>query len=207
MDFLAAGLRPTERRRLLIGLALSLSCHLLFFGLAEHHRIAHAPRAALPLIVALQPGKATNPVSKIAPLGAGSSPIVSTPPRRTTPSAARAPSAITPEETHQAGAGSTASHLPDAAGLLDAARRQLDSESRRRMLDPMFAPPEVSARVRRTDAFERALGTGTQRVEQLADGSVRITTANGRQHCLQPIPEVVARGLPQAPISTPTNCP
>lgn len=207
MDFLAAGLRPTEGRRLLIGLALSLSCHLLFFGLAEHRRIAHAPRAALPLIVALQPGKARVPASETGRQVAGSAPVVPAPPRRTTPVSARAPSATTPEETHQAGAGSTASHLPDAAGLLDAARRQLDSESRRRMLDPMFSPPEVSARVRRTDAFERALGTGTQRVEQLADGSVRVTSANGRQYCLQPMPEVVARGLPQPPISTPTNCP
>lgn len=75
------------------------------------------------------------------------------------------------------------------------------------MLDPMFAPPPAPSRPPPTAALARALAPDTQRVEQIADGMLRITAANGRQYCLQPIPEVISRGLPQAPSSVPTNCP
>lgn len=206
-DFPAARLRPTEQGPLLVGLAVSLSCHLLLFGLAEHPRIAHAPRAALPLIVALQPETTAALVSETVPRVTASFPATSPPQRRATPSAVRAGASMRSEKAPQPEYGNRESRLPDAAGLLDAARRQLDAESRRRTLDPMFSPPQAPTRPHQTDALERALGTGMPRVEQLADGTVRVTGANGRQHCLQPIPEVVARGLPQAPISTPTNCP
>ncbi len=74
------------------------------------------------------------------------------------------------------------------------------------MLDPMFAPPPAN-RPMTPSVLARALAPGTQRVEQLADGMLRVTASNGRQYCLQAIPEVASRGLPQPPTSVPTNCP
>lgn len=74
------------------------------------------------------------------------------------------------------------------------------------MLDPMFVPPPAHHPTT-PGVLARALVPGTQRVEQLTDGMLRMTASNGRQYCLQAMSEVASRGLPQPPTSVPTNCP
>lgn len=199
---------PTERHRLAVGLALSLACHLLLAVGGPPPSTRSAPRDMPPLTVVWRPpsliAAAPNPTPRPA-YPALSAPSKHPYPRsitRTTP-ATTSGNAIAPRiELAIAAPGK-----PDAASLLEQARQQIASENRRQMLDPMFSPPPATGRPSAAGSLARALAPGALHLEQLTDGMVRVTAANGRQYCLQPTPEIVSRGLPQAPTSLPMNCP
>lgn len=207
---LAARLQPAERRRLGAGLALSLLCHVLIFGLAWRIRPLPPPPLAKQLLVVewrpAVPGARREAASHRDVADIPASPV---PPRPV-----HSPVAKPPSDTHPAPTGAAYAILrpgggdrpSDATALLDSARRHLDAESRRRMLDPMFAPPAPPTPAVAPNALARALAPQEQSFDQAA-GIVRVTTANGRQYCLQAMPEAVARGLPLPPTSVPTNCP
>ena len=201
-------LPPTELRRLAAGLALSLACHLLLLAVGGHPpSTRRAPHDTSPLIVAWRSPSliavAPNPTSRPAP------PTLSAPSKPLYPSITRTAPATTPGNAiaPRTELAIAAPGKLDAANLLEQARRQIASENRRQMLDPMFTPPPTIGRPSATGSLARALAPGALHLEQLADGMVRVTAANGRQYCLQPTPEIASRGLPQAPTSVPMNCP
>lgn len=211
-SFPALCLPPTELHRLAAGLALSLAYHLLLLAVGGHPPSSRrASRDTPPLIVAWRPTSSAAATPRTAPRAVDSAP--SAPVQRPSSNNTRAPLAVaprsllTPERTQGAETESTAPSRPEAARLVDQARQQIVTESRRQMLDPMFAPPPLANLPTTPSALARALAPGEQRIERLADGMVRVTASNGRQYCLQAIPKVASRGLPAPPTSVPMNCP
>lgn len=93
----------------------------------------------------------------------------------------------------------------DTLAMIARGKADIDADSRRQMLDPMFA---AAARQPTTvTPLERATAARAQTVEQLAGQLVRVTTADGRRYCLQGLPEAATRDIPTPVLSIPMNCP
>jgi hypothetical protein len=94
---------------------------------------------------------------------------------------------------------------PDTQAMIERGKADIEAASRRQMLDPMFAPAARHAVA--ATPLERATAGRAQRVEQLAGGLVRVTTADGRRYCLQDLPEAATRDIPTPVLAVPMNCP
>jgi hypothetical protein len=93
----------------------------------------------------------------------------------------------------------------DTQAMIARGKADIEADSRRQMLDPMFA---AAARQPATvTPLERATAARAQTVEQLAGQLVRVTTADGRRYCLQGLPEAATRDIPTPVLSIPMNCP
>lgn len=198
----------SEAHRLAAGLALSLACHALLLNLNQQP-LTPLPTSINPPVLAItwRPASAETQVRTTPHKTTGVTLLTTS--QQAQPAQARkpAPELARDRAMPHGTTGNTVSSQPDATLMLNKARQEIATESRRQVLDPMFAPPPVAAPLANPGSLTRALAPGTQRIEQLADGMVRVTTGSGRQYCLQVIPEVVSRGLLHTPTRVPTNCP
>lgn len=94
---------------------------------------------------------------------------------------------------------------PDTLAMIERGKADIEAESRRQMLDPMFAP--AARHQAAASPLERATAGRTPTVDQLAGQRLRVTTADGRRYCLQALPEVATRDIPTPVLAVPTNCP
>ena len=89
--------------------------------------------------------------------------------------------------------------------MIERAKTEIDTASRRRMLDPMFAPP-APYRPPATP-LERATAKHEARVEMIRDDTLRHTNADGRSYCLQKPPDAATRDGPVPITLVPMYCP
>lgn len=95
----------------------------------------------------------------------------------------------------------------DTTDLIERCKAELNAASRRQMLDPMFAP--VTRHSQETTPLARSLAPPTAGERRLGENGLQLTTADGRVHCLQRMPEVVARDIPggSGAVAIPVSCP
>lgn len=94
---------------------------------------------------------------------------------------------------------------PLAGKLLEEAKATLHRESRQRQLDPMFVAPGKAPSV--DSPLARATARAPASEKMLGDGVLRLTTADGKVHCLQKPPETASRDLPGGSFAIPVTCP
>jgi len=92
-----------------------------------------------------------------------------------------------------------------AENLIEQAKAMLNKESRLRMLDSMFAP------LPRPPTIDSPLAQSTARPiageEWIGKDVLRITTHDGKVHCLLRPPEIVGHDTFGGGIATPVTCP
>lgn len=194
-------------RRLRRIVALSVLAHGLALGLKfqfwPKFAIDRAPKevplgyGTQPISVRLAPPRQPSEATPEAPPEHRLSATAGQPSRSPARPAAQLEKAATVPEP-------TAPHI-DAQTMIARAKADIAAESRRQMLDSMFAP--AARQPTAASPLERAVAPRMQTVEQLAGQRLRVTTADGRRYCLQSLPEAATRDIPTPVIAVPTNCP
>lgn len=98
---------------------------------------------------------------------------------------------------------------PDARNLVEQAKGQIDRESRRNMLDPMFAAPAPKT-APALSPLALALGVPVVGESRIRDRLYQYTTANGRRFCVTVPPDIDLAShdlLTGGRTLVPTNCP
>lgn len=99
--------------------------------------------------------------------------------------------------------------VPEQGILLEQARQQIDKETRRQMLDPMFAESAPPSRPGMSP-LARALGLPVTGEIRVGERIFQYTASNGRRFCITVPPDIdlAHRDLPiPARALVPTNCP
>jgi hypothetical protein len=94
---------------------------------------------------------------------------------------------------------------PDAHDMIERGKAEIDTASRRRMLDPMFAPPAPHRPA--ATPLERATARPEATTEMIRDDILRHTNADGRSYCLQKPPDAATRDGPVPITLVPMLCP
>ena len=89
--------------------------------------------------------------------------------------------------------------------MIERGKTEIDTASRRRMLDPMFAPP--APRRPAATPLERATARPEAKTEMIRDDILRHTDADGRSYCLQKPPDAATRDGPVPITLVPMLCP
>ena len=89
--------------------------------------------------------------------------------------------------------------------MIERGKAEIESASRRQMLDPMFAPPTPNRPP--ATALERATARHETRIEMIRDDTLRQTNADGSSYCLQKPPDAATRDGPVPITLVPMYCP
>lgn len=89
--------------------------------------------------------------------------------------------------------------------MIERGKAEIDTASRRRMLDPMFAPPAPHRPA--ATPLERATARPEAKTEMIRDDILRHTDADGRSYCLQKPPDAATRDGPVPITLVPMLCP
>jgi hypothetical protein len=92
----------------------------------------------------------------------------------------------------------------DRADLIERSKAELDTASRRQMLDPMFAP--TARKAPEATPLERATAITGMKIEERGTDVMRVTNADGSHYCLQHLPEIASRDIPGPLVSVPMKC-
>jgi hypothetical protein len=90
------------------------------------------------------------------------------------------------------------------ADLVERSKAELNTASRRQMLDPMFAP--TARRAPEATPLERATAITGMKIEERGADVMRVTNADGSHYCLQRLPEIATRDIPVPLVAVPMKC-
>jgi len=193
--------RPGSHKRPLVGLLLSLLLHLLIWLVwysDENRLMVENPRRSLRVrLTERKPDVQLETTQPPSP--ERHTTIWRSPGRSTFPS----PAVAVPAERQ------VTTNLPNGETLAAKAKAQIDMDSRRHMLDPMFAPPARSG-TPTLSQLERALNVPVVGETRIGDRLYQFTTVGGRRFCISVPPDIdlANNDLPVPAHSlVPTNCP